>query len=163
MMILLPFTHLRSETYVACVKACDHFAQFHLVPITNHEFGYADHWVDAWQRGETFINVEQDVVPSPAALREMWECPAPYCKLDYIYPWSGSPRGVSPIGCAKFSKEFIAEHHGLFTGRLHWHEPQYLILNASLNLAHIHEPPALHLHVTEDWPLDARRLYATPQ
>lgn len=155
MRIFIPFTHLRSETLTACVDAT-------LVALKDKEWGYADYWITRWQDGEKFINVEQDVVPMSGVLEEMWNCREPYCKTDYCYPFAGSRIDVSPVGCAKFSSEFIAAHPAIFTRHLHWHEPQHIIINASLNKAHVHGPPSLHLHVGEDWPLDARRKYATP-
>lgn len=160
MNIFLPFTHLRAETYLACKAAT---ALVTAVPLQDHEWSYADYWIERWQAGETFINVEQDVVPTPEVLHSMWDCPEPYCLAQYCYPWAGAPIDHSPIGCAKFSDSFIAAHQGLFVRHLHWHEPQHLIINASLNKFHLHLPPALHLHVNDQWPLDARRKYDTPR
>ena len=156
MKIFLPFTHLRCETYLACPGAT-------LVPLFDHDKGYGVYWMERWMEKETFINVEQDVVPHAGVLQEMWDCPEIYCRTEYSYPYAGSRIDTSPIGCAKFSAEFIAMHSGLFPNKgLHWHDPQHLILNATLNKAHVHGPPSLHLHVQDDWPLDAKRRYQTP-
>lgn len=130
-----------------------------LVPLRDHEKDYGRYWDERWRLGQSFINVEQDVVPIAPVLEEMWNCPEPYCKTDYIYPWTGSHVDVSPIGCAKFSSEFIARHNTLIFNGTTWHEPQYIIINASLNKAHLHQPASLHLHVEASWPLDVRRLY----
>lgn len=130
-----------------------------LVPLRNHEHGYALYWQDVWRRGETFINVEHDVVPRVEVLREMWECPEDYCLTQYAYPWAGSPVTDSPIGCAKFSDRFIAQHQVLFLQGQHWHDPQHIIIGASLNRFHLHVPPSLHLHVSAEWPLSAKRQY----
>lgn len=156
MRIFIPFTHLRCETFLACPGAI-------LYPLSDHEKGYGVYWLDRWMAGETFINVEQDVVPLHGVLEEMWNCPEPYCRTEYAYPYAGSRIDTSPIGCAKFSDQFIAANYGLFPQKgLHWHDPQHLILNASLNKGHVHNPPSLHIHVSDDWPLDARRKYQTP-
>lgn len=154
MKIYIPFTHLRSETYGACPGA-------NLYPIYDKEWGYADYWIERWRDCQTFINVEHDVVPCGDSLSEMWNCPEPYCLCNYIYPFAGSPVETSPIGCAKFSSEFISQHQGIFVRHLHWHDPQHMIINASLGKYHLHQPPALHLHVDDTWPLDARRRYGT--
>lgn len=158
MRIYIPFTHLRSETYLACIRAAGPGGT-NIIPIGDHEWGYADYWIEQWQKGETFINVEHDVVPRPEALIEMWDCPEPYCLCNYIYPYAESPVETSPIGCAKFSSDFIGSHQGIFVRHLHWHDPQHVIIAAGLNKFHLHEPPALHLHVNENWPTDARRRY----
>ena len=156
MRIFIPFTKLRCETYLACPGAV-------LVPLRNHELDYALYWQERWREGESFINVEHDVVPRPSTLQEMWDCPEDYCLLQYAYPWEGSPIDHSPIGCAKFSSNFIAGHQILFLQGQHWHDPQHQIIGASLNKYHLHHPPALHLHVTEDWPLAPRRQYGVTQ
>lgn len=158
--VFIPFTHLRSETYLASENAG---CKTTLWPIKDHEYGYADYWVERWTKGERFINLEQDVVPSIDLLWELWTCPEPYCIAQYAYPWAGSPVDHSPIGCAKFAPEFIARFPQLFVRRLHWHEPQHLIIDRSLNKYHLHGPPALHLHVNDNWPNDARRKYDTPR
>lgn len=165
MRIFIPFTHLRSETYLACINAAQALSNdcVNIWPIRDHEHGYADYWVERWQEGRKFINVEQDVVPHKSVLEEMWDCPEDYCICQYAYPWAGSPIDHSPIGCAKFSEHFIAAHQGIMLHRQHWHEPQHIIINATLNKFHLHTPPALHLHVTDQWPMDARRKYETPR
>jgi hypothetical protein len=109
--------------------------------------------------GERFINLEQDVVPSRFLLQEMWDCGEDYCIAQYSYPWPGSPIHHSPIGCAKFSAGFIGINRSIVFNGVIYQEPQYQIINASLNKFHLHNPPALHLHVTEDWPLDVRNKY----
>lgn len=164
MKIYLPFTHLRSETYLSAKAAIDSepFSYFALCPLSDHEHGYADYWMNRWLEGETFINLEQDVVPVGGVLAAMWNCPEPYCRTEYSYPYAGAPIHTSPIGCAKFTSEFIARHHGIFVRNQHWHDPQHQILNASLNKGHVHDPPSVHLHINSDWPLDARRKYETP-
>ena len=155
MNVYLPFTHLRCETYEACLGA-------KLIPLRDHEKSYGYYWHDIWEKGETFINVEQDVVPLAGVLEEMWNCPHPYCRTEYSYPWAGSRIDTSPIGCAKFSSEFIAQYPKIFLRGIVWHEPQHVILNASLNKGHVHNPPSLHLHVADDWPLEALRRFKTP-
>lgn len=158
MRIFVPFTHLRCETFIACQKY-----EATLVPLYDHQKDYGKYWARRWEEGLPFINCEQDVVPVSTALQEMWDCPHDYCRTDYRYPWAGSPVDVSPIGCAKFSAGFIAANRSLCFNGTHWHEPQYLILNASLNKAHVHQPASLHLHITPDWPLDARNQYGVPE
>ena len=150
--VFIPFTHLRCETYLAAPDAV-------LCPLPDHQNGYADYFLDRWREGQAFINLEQDVVPMKGVLQTMWDCPEYYCVTNYGYPWAESPIHVSPIGCAKFSAGFIAVHHQIFMKGLHWHMPQHQIINATLNKFHLHDPPSLHLHVAEDWPLDARRRY----
>ena len=150
MRIFLPFTHLRCETFCACPGAI-------LIPLLDHDRDYGKYWAERWREGLLFINVEQDVVPSLNAMKEMWNCPNPYCRLDYCYPHK--PNDSSPIGCAKFSAQFIAQNHGLLLQGCTYHDPQYMIISASLNKACVHQPPALHLHIDQNWPLDFKRKY----
>lgn len=158
MRIFVPFTHLRAETYSVC-----HALGAEFIPLLDHEKDYGRYWDQRWIEGESFINVEQDVVPTKVLLREMWDCPHDYCIAQYSYPWTGSPVDHSPIGCAKFSSGFIGANRQIVFNGVVWHEPQYQIINASLNKFHQHYPNAMHLHVTADWPLDMRNKYDRPE
>lgn len=59
---------------------------------------------DLWHDGETFLTVEQDIVPAAGALEEMANCPEPWCAFAYEYPPFGHYAGM---GCAKFSADLI--------------------------------------------------------
>ena len=50
---------------------------------------YARLFRQLWRRGEAFAICEQDVVPTPGQLRELRDCPAPWCSFlptEGLYP-----------------------------------------------------------------------------
>ena len=94
--IFVPFTNLRAQVMLAIPNAI-------FVPIVDKEFGYSQYFKERWEEGETFINVEHDVVPRKEILEEMMNCSEPLCVAGYS---SSIPEatGISHIGCAKISK-----------------------------------------------------------
>lgn len=79
--------------------------EYALAPVRADE-DYFNYIEAAWNSGASFMTVEQDIVPPPGHLREMMECPEPWCSSPYEYPPYGLYAGM---GCAKFSKELIAQ------------------------------------------------------
>jgi hypothetical protein len=67
---------------------------------------YHDLIADLWHDGETFLTVEQDIVPHAGALQGLADCPEPWCAFGYDYPPFGNYAGM---GCAKFSAELIRQ------------------------------------------------------
>ena len=59
-----------------------------------------------WAQGQTFVTVEQDIVPAPGMIEEMLNCPEPWCAYGYEYPPFGHYAGM---GLAKFSAELLAK------------------------------------------------------
>lgn len=49
------------------------------------EYGYWEAMVEMFARGETFINVEHDIVPSAEALHSLLDCRNPLCYAPYTY------------------------------------------------------------------------------
>src|SRR5262245_25598563 len=50
----------------------------------NGPHDYGDSLMKAWELGETFINLEQDVAPWPGALSQMWSCASWWCAMPLI-------------------------------------------------------------------------------
>lgn len=112
--IFVPFTNLRAQVMLAIPNAI-------FVPIVDKEFGYSQYFKERWEEGETFINVEHDVVPRKEILEEMMNCSEPLCVAGYS---SSIPEatGISHIGCAKISKSLILKSPGLFDTPCEWIE-----------------------------------------
>lgn len=111
MRIFIPFTNLRSETFAAVPGAI-------LVP-THGEFGYSNYLKQRWDEGQTFINIEHDVVPTMAILQSMWDCPSPLCVTGHS-DVPGQPE-ASYLACVKIGADFIAQRKINWTG-LKWFE-----------------------------------------
>lgn len=95
-----------------------------------------------WERGEAFILVEHDVVPTQVQLSALADCTEPWCHYGYC-PGDWIPT----FGCVRFSAELISNTPGAFAdvswpwGQLdakfhvfareagmtpHWHSPHVL-------------------------------------
>jgi hypothetical protein len=65
--------------------------------------------LDWWSRGETFMVVEHDVVCSEAIVREMDECPEPWCLFSYSDLCHPECREAwhNHLGCTRFRSELV--------------------------------------------------------
>lgn len=69
-------------------------------------YDYWQYFVDRWQEGKTFINVEHDIAFWPGALEEIWDCPRDWCM--YAYSCDHDFIINTPyLGLVKFDKSFI--------------------------------------------------------
>lgn len=112
MRIFLPFTNLRTATYLAAHGAT-------LVPIDN-PYGYSRYFAERWSEGRTFINIEHDVVPTRELLGSLWQCPSTLCVTRFADIPDHEPI-ISWLGCVKISAQFIAEHPIQWGSQL-WHD-----------------------------------------
>jgi hypothetical protein len=76
---------------------------------------YSRYLMMRWLKGETFINVEHDVVPTIAKLQELWDCPEPWCGCSYRPNFEDR---TPYLGCVKISDRFIAAHRNVWEERL---------------------------------------------
>lgn len=83
---------------------------------------YHDLIADLWHDGETFLTVEQDVVPHAGALQELANCPEEWCAFAYDYPPFGQYAGM---GCAKFSAALIKRFPDALTATGSWHDERH--------------------------------------
>lgn len=107
---------------------------------------------DAWERGETFFVVEQDVAVWHGAIQQMDECPERWCTLPTMCHGRMIP---TTFGCVKFSEELISQNPGF------WEDipPRWFHLDANFSdkmgwpwiRPHVHNPPATHLNEIQ-WP-----------
>ena len=107
MNVFCPHTvnHLLLETKAAL----DGIAQFIELPEGDDQ-AYRRYFIDRWEAGEPFINVEHDVAPTLEQLQDLWSCPEHWCSCGY-FPFDNIPY----FGCVKFSAGFIKFHRGLWT------------------------------------------------
>ncbi len=115
--------------------------------VDKHDYG--DFLAAHWLRGETFINLEQDVAPWPGALTEMWNCPRPWCAMPLMVHQAINETN---LGCHKFSAEFIREFPDLWKSYprndiMDWRSLDCWLWQKTAPLTpHRHGPPALHLN-----------------
>lgn len=115
--VVLPFVEggLRAETDEAALRSGLPVERVRL----DGEDAYHDLVAGCWAGRESFITLEQDIVPHDGALREMADCPEPWCAFAYDYPPFGSYAGM---GCAKFSADLIARFPDAMAETAKWHD-----------------------------------------
>lgn len=72
----------------------------------------------AWERGESFVNVEQDIDAPARVTGKMMTCPHDWCAAPY--PYLDRPRQFG-LGCVKFSAGLIARTPEMFDTIGTWH------------------------------------------
>jgi hypothetical protein len=113
--------------------------------------------VELW-RGETFIVVEHDIVPTQEQLQEIWDCPEEWCSR----PYRMGDIETTALGCTKFDSRLMRRMPDLVESILeqhrHWSGLDSMIV-AGLHRRgakeHEHLPAVLHLH--EPTPPEPRR------
>lgn len=146
MNIFVPFTDLQPIT-----KYCLKDYTYSEVPITEED-SYWRYFKSQWNKGESFINVEQDVVFWPGALESLWNCAHYWCIFGYgLLGTLNHPRQWPPLGLVKFDKNFIDQTSSL------WDEVDHNWRNLDGNLAewvidhdmigyHQHYPGVVNYH-----------------
>lgn len=117
--VWVPFTTFYPATPISLIGF-----NFRLTP-TNGVNGYAQYFRDRWKDGKPFINVEQDIVVWPGAIKQLWDCPHDWCVFDFHLPnhqtrnLENEKVGV-PIGCVKITANMIAQTSGLWDQNCSW-------------------------------------------
>jgi hypothetical protein len=149
--VFIPFTNLRAETFAAL-----HPFSPVLVPLLD-DLAYSRYFIERWRDGESFINVEHDVAPTSDQIKELMECPEPWCAFHYqamldCLTKRGRPdlwSQIPPVlGCVKISSDFIAAHPNLWVERQWGNCDVYLQTKAVLP-SHGHQGAVKHLHFAE--------------
>lgn len=89
------------------------------------DYEVGDYFKERWREGKTFINIEQDIVPWPGAIKAIWDCPQEWCVYDMHLPchWGrnleNEVNGI-PLGCMKISAEVIKKTPGIWDEPVKW-------------------------------------------
>ena len=101
-----------------------------------------------WREQQSVLLIEQDVLPTPELLLDMWSCNHDWCAGWY---WQG-PDKVTALACNKFSASRLRQcPHAVGSSDypLQWTQIDLALLpqlrGCGFN-AHQHDPPVLHLH-----------------
>jgi len=149
--LLIPYTKptAQLQTVVDCIRIQA------VQPVLVKTGPGDDYWTmirDAWEEGDEFFIVEQDVIVWQGGLRQLDECPQDWC----TFPTMCHGRMISTtLGCVKFGKQMIERNPGLLDDI----ETTWYHLDASIAdkmgwpyfRPHAHWPPATHLNEVQ-WP-----------
>lgn len=104
MRIFVPYTHLEEATAGCLIPY-----SFTAAPILDLDFGYFDYWRWRWRDGETFVNVEHDIVFHRGAIEALAECPGDWC----CFPYDGGADSLC-MGLMKVTDRLIVAHPKVF-------------------------------------------------
>jgi hypothetical protein len=86
MRVVIPFVRgkLRDETWAVGASLNATF-----VDLTDDDQGYFKLLTRLWSQGEGFVQLEENVVPIPALVQELWDCPHEWC-AGFFWAWDGA-------------------------------------------------------------------------
>lgn len=155
--VVVPYIQgmLRHETRFA-VSAQWPDAWFNELAATD-ETAYTRLLLSEWDEDHTTIVVEQDIVPPPGSIEQLYRCAMPWCTVPYLINGRVETKA---LGLAKFSKVLkqvqaktlhrVARYHGGRGAPVTWHNLDQVIASA-LTAAGVPVHPhadvqAVHLH-----------------
>jgi len=113
MNIWVPYTIFEPETVVALAPYKVNYA------LMDDDEGYPRFLKRRWKAGQTFLNIEHDVVFHHGALEELWTCKRPWCAFAYRPDEIYAEDNHTPVfGCCKFSAAFIHTTTGVWDAML---------------------------------------------
>lgn len=144
--LVVAYANLRPETAAAAGEAATY------VDTGKDDEAYWRLLRDLWNRKRTFILLEQDILPPPGMLDELWACPAEWCGCPYPV---GNIWGVFH-GATKYSASLMRRHPEAlrsFSSRYWQNLDSQLIAyigRRQKESAHWHWPAARHLRFEPD-------------
>lgn len=154
--VIVPFVHgmLHEGTVDVLERSGVQFALYQIDPAD--EFAYANLFATAWSRGETFVILEHDVLPTVEQLWAIVGCDHDWCS----YPYDDDITLAGPMfGLVRFHRRLMErfEHlpgSALHIGTGHPHPVYWWNVDnrvaRDLNIRHVthtfHLPPVRHDH-----------------
>lgn len=140
--IFIPYTKIQPATLISLIG-------YKYTPVkVEGDFGYSNYFKDRWNEGETFINLEHDIVPYPGAISAIWDCPLEWCVYDYHLPnhWNRNledeVNGI-PLGCMKISAEMIKKTARMWDKPIIWNKCDQHLTRCGLQV-HQHYPSVVN-------------------
>ena len=102
--VLVPYIRLSPHTRAALTEYGPIYVE------TPGPFGYIDALEREWSQGHGFCVVEQDKVPWPGALDELWSCPRDWCVFPAKMWQTDKPADFPTLSTVKFSQSMVTSH-----------------------------------------------------
>lgn len=145
------------------------------IDVSGSDTAYFDSFDRLWLQGRSYINGEQDALPTVALLDAMWRCDHELCGGYYwqgghpVMPGKSEPRPggadrvTHTLACVKFSAALLARLPNAMKDAIRrsparrWTQLDLALIHPNGVLAqhgaevHVHEPAIQHLH-SAPWP-----------
>lgn len=112
--------------------------------------GYQCLMRELWERGEDVMIVEQDILPWPGAIEELFACECFWGA--YTYRTNGGMGVYHMLGCTKITKRLMRQTEGVWDEWRHWSVIDQTLFFAARNRGiepHHHRPAVIHLNPRE--------------
>lgn len=142
MRVFIPYTKLQEATLISLIGE-----EYTPVKVEG-TYGYSNYFKSRWTEGETFINLEHDVVVYPGALQALWDCPRAWCAYNYHLPIHQlenleDENTNVPTGCVKISKEMIDKLPNYWDTPIEWSKCDQHLSKCGLQV-HQHFPSVVN-------------------
>ena len=107
MKVVVAYCQLHPETERAIFSALEAGDVVIWADTSYSDTAYFDLLSRHWAMGQTFVVLEQDKVPDDGALRELYECPEPWCTYPVPMAHNGEPCDFVSLSCTKFGSELM--------------------------------------------------------
>lgn len=106
--LFVPYTTIQPATKMVLM----HY-NYDPVRMTDSD-SYLNFFKKRWEEGESFINIEHDVIFGRGAIEELERCPKGWCAFGTSESDSFDNGTTAPLALAKFSSWFIEEYPNLW-------------------------------------------------
>lgn len=150
--LVVAYINLHPKTVEAVYNSIDEQDDVRWADTSSDNESYFRLISDLWSEGETFVLLEQDKIPAPFALRDLYDCPEPWCTYPVPMAHNGLACDFVSLSCTKFGAELFTTCPDLMqrVGKLdmgfgpkHWNR---LDMCMALECAKALRQPTAHWH-----------------
>jgi hypothetical protein len=152
MKLVIAYCQLHPKTLQAVWDSVDELDDVYWADTSKSDDAYFRVIEDHWAERESFVLLEQDKIPAPFALRDLYDCESPWCTYPVPMAHNGEPCDFVSLSCTKFSAELIniapdlmerVAKHNMGFGCKHWCR---LDMAMALECARAIRKPTAHWH-----------------
>jgi hypothetical protein len=136
--VVIAYIQLHPKTVEAVWTSADEQDDIVWADTSASDTAYYELLAKHWAEGETFVLLEQDKIPAPFALRDLYECASPWCVFPVPMAHNGQPCDFASLSCTKFGSDLMARWPDLMErvgamnmgfGPKHWNRLDMCVAN----------------------------------
>jgi hypothetical protein len=154
--VVVAYVQLHPKTIEAVWASADEQDDIRWADTSASDDAYYKLLADCWAERETFVLLEQDKMPAPFALRDLYDCESPWCTYPVPMAHNGQPCDFCSLSCTKFGSELISAAPDLMErvakldmgrGPKHWDRlDMSMALECARALGRMRLNPQVHWH-----------------